>query len=79
MNQINQINNINYNIVINDLDMNNDSKKSLLKKEEIKQKSSLKKSIKNFPSITSLDKDLMKKSNFTIGLKENQKSYSNSN
>ena len=64
MNQINQINNINYNIVINDLDMNNDSKKSLLKKEEIKQKSSLKKSIKNFPSITSLDKDLMKKSNF---------------
>ena len=73
MNQINQINNINYNIVINDLDINNDSKKTLLKKEEDKKKSSLKsslknsslkKSIKNLGSITSLDRDLTKKSNF---------------
>jgi hypothetical protein len=52
VNQINQINNnINYNIVINDVDMNNDSK-TLLKSEENKNTNSLlKKSLKNMASI----------------------------
>ena len=54
INQINQINNnINYNIVINDVDMNNDSK-TLLKSEENKKNTLMKNSIRNS----------LKKSNF---------------
>ena len=54
INQINQINNnINYNIVINDVDMNNDSK-TLLKSEENKNNTLMKNSIRNS----------LKKSNF---------------
>jgi len=65
VNQINQINNnINYNIVINDIDLNNDSK-TLLKSEENKNQSFMKKSIRNMGSITNGDKDNTKRpSNF---------------
>ena len=62
--RVNQINNnINYNIVINDVDLNNDSK-TLLKSEENKNQSFMKKSIRNFGSTTGGEKDIIKKSNF---------------
>ena len=64
VNQINQINNnINYNIVINDVDMNNDSK-SLLKSEENKNNTFMKKSLKHFGSINNLERSSLKKSYF---------------
>ena len=65
MNQINQINNnINYNIVINDVDMNNDSK-TLLKIEEKKITNSLlKKSLKNMGSNNNYERSSLKKSYF---------------
>ena len=67
VNQINQINNnINYNIVINDVDMNNDSK-TLLKSEENKNTNSLlKKSLKNMASINTnnYERSSLKKSYF---------------
>ena len=64
INQINQINNnINYNIVINDVDINNDSK-TLLKSEENKGNSYLKKSFKKLGSISNFERSSLKKSNF---------------
>ena len=64
VNQINQINNnINYNIVINDMDMNNDSK-TLLKPEENKKNSLMKKSLKHFCSINNFERSSLKKSYF---------------
>ena len=64
INQINQINNnINYNIVINDVDINNDSK-TLLKSEENKGSSFMKKSFKKLGSINTYERSSLKKSNF---------------
>ena len=57
-------NNINYNIVINDVDINNDSK-TLLKAEEKKIGStSPKKSFNNMGSIKTFERSSLKKSNF---------------
>ena len=64
INQINQINNnINYNIVINDVDINNDSK-TLLKSEENKGSSFMKKTFKKLGSINTFERSSLKKSNF---------------
>ena len=79
--QINQINNnINYNIVINDMDMNNDSK-TLLKSEETKKNSlmrnSLRNSLEHFGSIHTTNKDNLKKSNFIQNVPSKIKGLSN--
>ena len=81
INQINQINNnINYNIVINDVDMNNDSK-TLLKSEDKKRNSLMKNSLRNnlnhFGSINTLNKDNLKKSNFMQNVPSKIKGLSN--
>ena len=79
--QINQINNnINYNIVINDMDLNNDSK-TLLKSDENKKntlmKNSIKNSLKHFGSISSFNKEKLKKSNFMQNVPSKIKGLSN--
>ena len=78
MKQINHIsNNINYNIVINDVNMNNDSKKSLLTNEENKKNSLIKRSIKSLNSVTSSGRNNIKKSNFMQNVPSKIKGLSN--
>ena len=64
VNQINHIsNNINYNIVINDVDLNNDSK-SLLKADDNQTNTIMKKTFKSFGNISNLERSGLKRSYF---------------
>ena len=75
--QINQINNhINYNIVINDADMNNDSK-TLLNHEENKRNSFTKQSERHFGSIASFGKKKLPKVNIKQNDTSKMKNYAN--
>ena len=80
MNNINHYsNNINYNIVINDIDINNDSK-TLLNSEEIKKSLINKqeiKTIKTYNSLSSFNKARVKQSNFMENIPSKIKKASN--
>ena len=79
INQFNQINNINYNFVINDIDMNNDSKTLLKADEKEGNTFNLKKSLQNLGSINNLNISKIKKVNFIQDIPSNINQISNFN
>ena len=77
INQFNQINNIKYNIFINDVDLNKDSK-TLLKSDEREGNAfNLKKSLQNLGSINNLNISKLKKVNFIQDIPSNINQISN--